>query len=409
MVPDTASRKNKNFSEGAIPVSSKEGDGSTEASLRSGLSELAEFARRALEEKRRKDCLALTRAMLKIDPANQDARVMQNWIQSDLQRENQQAYALMRSARFTDAREPVEKAGLMLQDVLDVDPENEDAQILFSRVTSMLQGLPRVPLGPPPKPAPLQRNEPIPVQRNQPAPEIEYDDEFEQPKSKWLRNSFVMICMIVLGVGGVVALTGVNEWRDLLGVNAALNVVPGTLEITVDEGIKIHLDDKYVGTAPVENLNLKPGIYHLRYELAGADVASEEVTVTSGKTVANSIHSLLGRLELLVIPTTGVQLRIDGGAAIPVPEYVNVTAGKHRLNFSASGYQSQTISASVTAGDQGMVKAVLLPAAPPPPPAPPSPPQQQRSRAPISNNEPAPVVPRANGFLAISSPFPVDI
>src|SRR4030095_8470902 len=167
MVPDTASRKNKSLSEGPIPLSSKgENHGSTEAALRSGLSELAQFARRALDEKRRKDCRALTSAMLKIDPENQDARVMQSWIRSDLQRENQQAYALMRNARFTDAREPVEKAGLMLQEVLDADPDNEDAQILFSRVTSMLQGLPRVPLGPPPRPAPLQPNEPT--------PEIEY-------------------------------------------------------------------------------------------------------------------------------------------------------------------------------------------------------------------------------------------
>ena len=184
---------------------------------------------------------------------------MQGWIRSDLQRENQQAYALMRSARFTDAREPVERAGLMLQDVLDIDPSNEDAQILLSRVTSMLQGLPQgLPeglsspnprsRGGAPKLEPLRSHEPI--------PEIEIDAD-EQPKSRWLRNSFVLICMVVLGVGGVVMLTGINEWRDLLGVNAPLTVTPGTLEITVDEGIRIHIDDQYVGTAPVANLNLE--------------------------------------------------------------------------------------------------------------------------------------------------------
>src|SRR2546428_10899872 len=119
MVPDTASRKKRDLTEGPIPVSSKEEQqGPAEASVRSGLAELAEFARRALEEKRRKDCLALTSAILKIDPENPDAQVMQNWIQSDLQREIQQAYALMRSARFTDSRDAVERAGLMLDDVL---------------------------------------------------------------------------------------------------------------------------------------------------------------------------------------------------------------------------------------------------------------------------------------------------
>src|SRR5262245_36003078 len=84
MAPDTASRKKINLSDEPIPLSSKaEQQDSPEASLRSGLSELAEFARRALEEKRRKDCLALTRAILKIDAENADARVMQGWIQSD--------------------------------------------------------------------------------------------------------------------------------------------------------------------------------------------------------------------------------------------------------------------------------------------------------------------------------------
>jgi hypothetical protein len=185
-----------------------------------------------------------------------------------------------------------------------------------------------------------------------------------------------------------------------------IGVAPGTLEISVDKGIRIHIDDKYVGTAPVENLTLNPGAYHLRYEHAGADVASEDITVISGKTVTNSTHTLLGRLELLVIPTAGVNVRIDGGTAIPVPEYVDVAAGKHRLNFSASGYQSQTVSASVAAGGLSKVKAILMPAIPPPPPALPPPPG---SRAPISETEPAPVVPPVNGFLAISSPFPVDV
>src|ERR1044071_2471926 len=114
MVPDTAPRKKIDLSEEPFRRPLKEQPVSPEASLRAGLSELAEFARRALEEKRRKDCLALTNAMLKIDPENQDAQVMQGWIKADLQREIQQAFGLMRSARFTDSRDAVERAGLML-------------------------------------------------------------------------------------------------------------------------------------------------------------------------------------------------------------------------------------------------------------------------------------------------------
>jgi len=399
MVPDTASRKNRNFPDDPVPVPSKAERDPAEASVRTGLSELAEFARRALEEKRRKDCFALTNAILKIDPENRDAQVMQNWIRSDLQRENQQAYGLMRSARFNDSREAVEQAGLILHDVLDTDPDNEDAQILLSRVNSMLQGVPRVAVEPPPRPRPelVQPTEPVaPTNHNVP----------ERTQPRGIRYAFIVILMVVMGAGTVVLLTGVNEWRDLLGVNSPVNLVPGTLAITVDEGIRIHLDDKYIGTAPVGNLNLKPGVYRLRYELDGVDVGSEEVTVSSGETVTNADHTLLGKLELLVIPSNDVQVRIDGRAAIPLPPSVDVKAGRHRLTFMADGYQTQTVSASVAPGDQSIVKVILMPALPPAPAAPVTPPSPA---APARNTGTGAVVPAGNGFLAISSPFPVDI
>jgi len=399
MVPDTASRKKRDLSEAAVPLSSKEEQQvPAEVSLRSGLADLAEFARRALEEKRRKDCLALTSAILKIDPENPDARVMTNWIQSDLQREIQQAYALMRSARFTDSREAVERAGLMLQDVLDIDANNEDAKILISRVESMLQGVPRPRIEPAPRPVSQPSNE------RQPEINEIKDDTGRHSQPKSLRYAFIIIFMMVVGAAIVVLLTGVDEWRNLLGVNAAISVVPGTLEITVDEGIRVHVNDKYVGTAPVPKLNLKPGLYHLQYELDGVDVGSEDVNITSGKAVTNTEHSLLGRLELLVIPTSDVQVRIDGRAAMPISDHVDVKAGKHRLTFMASGYEPQTVSASVAAGDQSIVKAILLPTVPPAP-APPV----ARPPAVHAHTGPVETVPASNGFLAISSPFPVDI
>jgi len=402
MVPDTTPRKKIDLSEDPFRRPSKEEQQSPEAALRSGLSELADFARRALEEKRRKDCLALTKAMLKIDPENQDAQVMQGWIQTDLQREIQQAFALMRSARFTDSREAVERAGLMLQDVLDIDPDNQDAQILISRVESMLQGVPRMPAAPPlPKPVALTPKEPVPVINDADTDEEgDIADTLGSPRPKWLRHTFIIILMMVLGAGTVVLLTGVDEWRSLLGMNAGVNVVPGTLEIMVDEGVRIHVNNKYVGTAPLPSLDLKPGVYHLRYEFDGVDVGTEDVTVTSGATVANSSHMLLGRLDLLVVPAGGVQVRIDGRTAIPVPEYVDVKAGKHRLTFTASGYEPQTVSASVVAGDRSNVKAILVPAIPPAPAA---------VKVPTSHTGPSETLGAPNGFLAISSPLPVDI
>ena len=47
-------------------------------SASAGLSELAHLARQAFEEKRRKQSLALTNAILKIDPQNPEALVLQS-------------------------------------------------------------------------------------------------------------------------------------------------------------------------------------------------------------------------------------------------------------------------------------------------------------------------------------------
>jgi hypothetical protein len=135
--------------------------------------------------------------------------------------------------------------------------------------------------------------------------------------------------------------------------------------------------------------------------------------VTSGETVTNSAHAILGRLELLVIPPTGVQVRVDGRPAIPVPEYIDLKEGKHRLTFAAKGFEPQTISTSVVAGDRTNVKAILMPAMPPPlskDPAPPSTNREGVTQSPSTNRNGVAQIPVGpNGFLAISSPFPVDI
>src|SRR5262249_42829618 len=63
------------------------------------LSRLAELARQAYEQKRTKDCLDLTRAMLLIDPENADAQWMRLSIQSEMQRDLENSRAFLRQAQ----------------------------------------------------------------------------------------------------------------------------------------------------------------------------------------------------------------------------------------------------------------------------------------------------------------------
>src|SRR6185295_13745540 len=70
------------------------------------VSELAELAREAFEQKRTKDCLDLTRAMLLVDPGNVDAQSMRASIQSEMHRDLDNARAFIRQAQSKDSPEP---------------------------------------------------------------------------------------------------------------------------------------------------------------------------------------------------------------------------------------------------------------------------------------------------------------
>src|SRR5215471_20541759 len=63
------------------------------------LSGLTELAREAFEQKRTKDCLDLTRAMLLLDPGNADAQAMRLSIQSEMHRDLDSARAFIRQAQ----------------------------------------------------------------------------------------------------------------------------------------------------------------------------------------------------------------------------------------------------------------------------------------------------------------------
>jgi hypothetical protein len=67
---------------------------------------LTERAREAFEQKRTKDCLDLTRAMLLVDPGNADAQAMRLSIQSEMHRDLDNARAFIRQAQSKESPEP---------------------------------------------------------------------------------------------------------------------------------------------------------------------------------------------------------------------------------------------------------------------------------------------------------------
>jgi hypothetical protein len=99
-----------------------------------GLSELGQLARNAFEDKRRKQCLALTTAILKIDPENKEALVIQAWVREDLVKDVSSARQQVEEARRENSLGLWDRAERLLRGVINVDPDHEEAKTLLAEV-----------------------------------------------------------------------------------------------------------------------------------------------------------------------------------------------------------------------------------------------------------------------------------
>ncbi len=93
------------------------------ASTKDNLPKLAEQARQAYEQKRTKDCLDLTRAILLIDPDNTAALWMRSSIQSEMHRDLENARAFLREVQ---SRESTEAASDSTQAAVETSPANSE-------------------------------------------------------------------------------------------------------------------------------------------------------------------------------------------------------------------------------------------------------------------------------------------
>src|SRR5689334_9336578 len=85
--------------------------------------DLATLARAAYEQGRTKNCLALTQAMLMMNPQDAQARALQSTIQADLKKAVSNARALLEEAHLHDNLSSYKQAAeVLLLKVLHLDP-----------------------------------------------------------------------------------------------------------------------------------------------------------------------------------------------------------------------------------------------------------------------------------------------
>jgi hypothetical protein len=96
--------------------------------------ELVALARQAFQEKRRKDCLLLTRVILSIDSENTEARVIENWVRSDLDKDIADVHAVLEEASQKGDGELFQRAEWMLRSILRIDKDNPQAIAMLEEI-----------------------------------------------------------------------------------------------------------------------------------------------------------------------------------------------------------------------------------------------------------------------------------
>jgi hypothetical protein len=348
-------------------------------SMHTGVSELVALAKQDFEEKRRKGCFALTNAILKIDPRNDDAKAIQALVQTSLQNDIKQAYAFIRDARIRNDLDAYQRARQLLDNVLDVDPSIEDAKILLSRLGLVLRNdtaassdSPGTPVthrdaspGKSPDVSAARRVAPVKPQSAVPTDiPTESLKQGELPHRR-VFTAILIASMVWLGVVIALVLAWKLDWREQSKVvsaakNYAIHAADSSPsgETPVDEHARPLPDPQDGGAAPIASPNPKTS------DLGGADVGQENVGSIRDDIVTNSTATSLGRIHLLILPSYA-QMQIDGGPAASLPPYLDLQAGQHQLTFTASGFDPQTISVVVPAGGRRNVSAVLEPTSPP--------------------------------------------
>src|SRR5262245_4376797 len=334
-----------------------------ETSVDVALSELAFMARQAFQERRRQQCIALTRAMLKIDPEHKEARVIQSWVQSDLERELETAKRLFEDSRRLGNRGLYTRAETTVRAILGVDPEMQAAQTFLLEMVSQQPMLPEHanPAADEPR-EPRMPNSPEPQMR--PGPRPAFQKPFVASRPLWQTGALI-------GLIAIVAVFGVLEFRDRWQGQTGVPELPAaatngmaTLAVTADEGVQVFVNDQLRGVGPLMSpVSLAPGTYHLKYVLNGQEIGSEDVVLAAGNVTRTKVSATSGRLKLAVFPAAGAQIMVDGGPLVAVTPLLDLSPGQHRLYFWAPGYSPELVSATVQSGQQQDISVTLKPLA----------------------------------------------
>jgi hypothetical protein len=127
------------------------------------VAKLAAQAREAYDQKRTRECIALTKELAQADPGNAEARSLESAVRADIQRDLNDARALLDDARRKpDGHKYRKAAEIILMKTLNLDPGHEEARLLLSNARVSPETAKPVAVFPAPPAAPLVLEQPEP-------------------------------------------------------------------------------------------------------------------------------------------------------------------------------------------------------------------------------------------------------
>jgi len=358
------------------------------------LTNLAARAREAYGQKRTKDCLDLTRAILLIDPENPEAQLMRSAIRAEMHQDLENAQALVRSAQMKDSTEIVSRP----ESPLVTSPYRPDTDAAAV-----------VPAVPEPNPSPI----PIPSETAEEPPASPKKSVFVAIRAKqrqWLKRASVVLFIGLAAVGLPQGLRKSSSFVQILptqvssaGSGAITDAVPealpaavpstvdqspkspkvdppraagdpvapespfplpiklrekpvnlaasGTLAISSPTSVDIYMNDLYVGSAPV-SLEVSAGSQTLEYrhgnlrkkvthvinsnETTRAMITFDVTLQINAKPWAEVFLDGIDRKPLGQTPLGGVRVPIG---AVLVFENPGFEPKKYRVTGSEAGIQ----------------------------------------------------------------------
>ena len=277
-------------------------------------SQLAAEARAAYDERRTRDCIALTKALVEADPDNEEAQYLQAAIRADIQQDLRDARALLEQSGSNDEKKKYRKAAeIILLKTLNMDPENEEARVLLQSARSM-SGVPQV--------VTQQRPDEIPFVA---APPLGQKKE----KKRRFKIPFTLIAILILGGTLFLILKGRKSSPDALAA-----AVPRTETVNRTESPRAPIEQQYA-PAPIPvsvSPEPKPAAAGTPTPAVTAPAVTPVPAVAAGNTAANvSPAAEMGKLS--VTSPTPAEIYLGNRYLGSTPTTLQLPVGRQTLEY----------------------------------------------------------------------------